>query len=66
MWKRIDMSKLRITWKKSTIGYNKNQRKVVEALGLRSLNGVVEHDNSPQIRGMIHKVRHLVHVEEIG
>jgi len=60
------MSKLRITWKKSTIGYNKNQRKVVEALGLRSLNGVVEHDNSPQIRGMIHKVRHLVHVEEIG
>ncbi len=60
------MSKLRITWKKSTIGYNKNQRKVVEALGLRSLNGVVEHDNSPQIRGMIQKVRHLVQVEEIG
>lgn len=60
------MSKLRITWKKSTIGYNKNQRRTVEALGLRSLNSVVEHDNSPQIRGMIQKVRHLVQVEEIG
>jgi large subunit ribosomal protein L30 len=60
------MSKLRITWKKSTIGYNKNQKKIVQALGLRALNGVVEHDNSPQIRGMVNKVRHLVEVEEIG
>lgn len=60
------MSRLRITWKKSTIGYNKDQRKVVEALGLRRLNGVVEHDDSPQIRGMVQKVRHLVHVEEIN
>ncbi|MFC2028095.1 50S ribosomal protein L30 [Chloroflexota bacterium] len=60
------MSKLRITWKKSAIGYNKNQRKVVQALGLRSLNGVVEHDDSPQIRGMVNKIKHLVQVEEIG
>ncbi|NQT73506.1 MAG: 50S ribosomal protein L30 [Chloroflexi bacterium] len=60
------MSKLRITWKKSAIGYNKNQRKVVQALGLRSLNGVVEHNDSPQIRGMVNKIKHLVQVEEIG
>ena len=58
------MSKLRITWKKSAIGYAKDQKRVVKALGLRSLNDVVEHNNSPQIRGMIRKVRHLVEVEE--
>ncbi len=59
------MSKLRITWKKSTIGYARVQRRGVKALGLRSLNDVVEHNNSPQIRGMINKVRHLVKVEEV-
>jgi len=60
------MSRLRVTWKKSAIGYAKNQKLVVKALGLRSLNGVVEHSDTPQIRGMIRKVRHLVKVEEIG
>lgn len=60
------MSRLRITWKKSAIGYNKNQRKIVQALGLRALNGVVEHDDSPQIRGMVKKIQHLVEVEEIN
>ena len=58
------MSKLRITWKKSGIGYAKNQRRVIEALGLRSLNDVVEHNDSPQIRGMINKIQQLVKVEE--
>ena len=60
------MSRLRITWKKSSIGYNKNQQKVVVALGLRSLNHVVEHDDSPQIRGMVKKIEHLLEVEEIS
>lgn len=60
------MSRLRITWKKSTIGYNKNQGKVIQALGLRALNGVVEHNDSPQIRGMVKKIQHLVEVEEIS
>ena len=60
------MSRLRITWKKSAIGYNKNQRKIVQALGLRSLNGTVEHDDSPQIRGMVKKIEHLLQVEEVG
>jgi len=60
------MSRLRITCKRSPIGYSKNQKRVVQALGLRSVNSTVEHDNSPQIRGMVHKVRHLLEVEEIG
>lgn len=58
------MSRLRITWKKSSIGYNKSQHKVVKALGLHSLNSVVEHDNSPQIKGMVKKIEHLLEVEE--
>ncbi len=60
------MSRLRITWKKSSIGYNKKQQRVVVALGLRSLNQVVEHDDSPQIRGMVKKIEHLLAVEEIS
>ncbi|MCD5412923.1 MAG: 50S ribosomal protein L30 [Dehalococcoidia bacterium] len=60
------MSRRRVTWKKSAIGYARDQRLVVKALGLRSLNSVVEHNDSPQIRGMIRKIRHLVKVEEIG
>lgn len=60
------MSRLRITLKKSAIGYDRDQRKVVKALGLRALNRTVEHDDSPQIRGMVRKVQHLVQIEEIG
>ena len=60
------MAKLRITWKKSAIGYAKDQKATVRALGLRKLHQSVEHEDSPQIRGMAHKVRHLVTMEEIG
>ena len=56
--------KLVITYKKSVIGYNRRQRGSVRALGLRHLGDVVEHDDTPVIRGMINKVRHLVAVEE--
>ncbi len=59
------MSQLRIKLVKSSIGYNKNQRKISQALGLRSLNQVVEHTDSPQIRGMINKIPHLLKVEDI-
>lgn len=59
------MSQLRIKLKKSAIGYNKNQRKIAQALGLRSLNQVVEHSDSSQIRGMINKIPHLLEVEEV-
>ena len=59
------MSKLRVTWKKSAIGYAADQKRTVRALGLRRLNQTIEHDDNPVIRGMVHKIRHLVQVEEI-
>ena len=59
------MTKLHITYKKSAIGYNKKQKATVEALGLRKLNQTVEHEDTPVIRGMIHKISHLVTVEEV-
>jgi large subunit ribosomal protein L30 len=60
------MSKVRITWIKSSIGYASDQRRTLEALGLRRLNQVVEHNDSASIRGMIRKVRHLVKAEEVN
>ena len=57
-------NKLIITYKKSVIGYDKRQRGTIRALGLRRLGDVAEHDDTPVIRGMIAKVRHLVAVEE--
>ena len=58
------MAKLRITWKKSAIGYAKDQGATLKALGFHRLNQTVEQDDSPSICGMIEKVRHLVKVEE--
>ncbi len=60
------MPKLRITWKKSAIGYGEAQKQTIKALGLRRLNQTVEHDDSRSIRGMITRVKHLVKVEEYG
>ena len=54
------MAKLRITWKKSSIGKPESQKRTVRALGLRKLHQTVEHEDTPQIRGMINKVSHLV------
>jgi large subunit ribosomal protein L30 len=59
------MSKLKITYTKSTIGYNKGQKATMQALGLRKLNQTVEQDDTPVIRGMVKKVEHLVSVEEV-
>lgn len=58
------MAKLRISWRKSAIGYGKDQKRTIEALGLRRLGQTVEHTDTPAIRGMIVKVRHLVQVAE--
>ncbi len=58
------MAKLRITWIKSSIGYEKSQKRTLMALGLHRLNKSVVHEDSNSIRGMINKVRHLVKVEE--
>jgi large subunit ribosomal protein L30 len=57
--------KLRITYAKSAIGYNKKQKGTIKALGFRKLYETVEHDDTPVIRGMINKVSHLVVVEEV-
>jgi large subunit ribosomal protein L30 len=59
------VAKLKITYKKSTIGYAQDQKDTVAALGLKKLGTSVVHDDNPVIRGMIHKVRHLVEVEEL-
>lgn len=58
------MANLRITWVKSAIGYKEDQKRTIKALGLRRLQQTVEHDDSPTVRGMINRVRHLVKVEE--
>lgn len=59
------MSKLKLTWKKSSIGYNQRQKLTVRSLGLKKLNQSVEHDDNPAIRGMIKKVQHLITVQEL-
>lgn len=59
------MAKLRITLLRSTIGRLPAQRATVEALGLRKIGHAVEHEDTPQLRGMVEKVKHMVKVEEI-
>ena len=59
------MSTLRVTWRKSAIGYSKDQKATITALGLRRLHHTVEHQATPSIRGMVFKVRHLVDVDGI-
>jgi len=60
------MAKLRITQVKSSIGYTKRQKATLEALGLKKLNNPVEHEATPQIVGMVNKLRHLISVEEVN
>lgn len=60
------MSKLRITYRKSIIGYSRDQRGTLYALGLRKLNQSVIKPDNPSVRGMVFKIRHLVHVEEVN
>ncbi|HZX45765.1 MAG TPA: 50S ribosomal protein L30 [Clostridia bacterium] len=60
------MAKLRIKLVRSVIGSKKDQKATVEALGLRKISQVVEKNDTPEIRGMINKVRHLVEVEEVN
>ena len=55
---------LKVTLRKSTIGFNKTQAQTVQGMGLRRINHTVELPDTEAIRGMIHKVRHLVEVTE--
>ncbi len=58
------MSKLRVTWIKSGIGYEESQKRTLKSLGFHRLNQSVVHEDTNSVRGMINKVRHLVKVEE--
>ena len=59
------MAKLRITYKKSAIGYTVRQKATVKALGFKRLYETIEHEDSPAIRGMINSISHLLSVEEV-
>ena len=54
--------RVKITLVKSTIGFNKDQSKVVQGMGLRRIGHSVDLADTPATRGMIHKVRHLVEI----
>lgn len=58
------MAKIKITLTKSVIGYPEDQRLTVRALGLRKIRTSAVQEDNPVIRGMIHKVQHLVKVEK--
>jgi large subunit ribosomal protein L30 len=60
------MAKLKITQVKSSIGYTKRQKLTLESLGLKKLNTPIIHEATPQIVGMVNKLRHLISVEEVN
>ena len=60
------MAKVKVTLKRSLSGRPESQRRTVRALGLRKINSVVELPDNPAIRGQLHKVEHLIKVEEIA
>lgn len=59
------MAKLRLTLTKSLIGRKAEHIATAKALGLKKIGNVVEHEDTPQIKGMINKVNYLVKVEEV-
>ncbi len=58
------MAKIKVIQKRSVIGRKQDQKDTVRALGLKRINDVAIHEDRPEIRGMINKVRHIVEVEE--
>lgn len=60
------MAKLKVTLKRSLIGRPETQRRTVRSLGLHKLNSVNELPDNPAVRGQLHKVEHIVSVEEIA
>ena len=59
------MAKIRVKLVKSIIGRKEDQVSTVKALGLKKINSEVEHEATPQIRGMVQKIIHLVEVKEM-
>ena len=60
--KSAEAKRIKVKLVKSTIGFGKKQAAVVQGLGLKFLNDTVEVMDTPAMRGMIHKVRHMVEV----
>jgi|TARA_B100001248_G_scaffold149287_1_gene111993 large subunit ribosomal protein L30 len=58
------MAKIKVTKQKSAINRTKRQKLTLEALGLKKIGQTVEHEATPNIMGMVNKVKHLVSVEE--
>tara|TARA_A100000164_G_scaffold243208_1_gene216242 strand:- start:438 stop:614 length:177 start_codon:yes stop_codon:yes gene_type:complete len=58
------MSKIKIQQTRSRIGRPKDQKRTLDALGLKKMNQVVEHNLTPQIQGMLNKVNHLIKIIE--
>jgi len=59
------MARLKVQQTKSKIGCKQNQRDTLRSLGLKRIGDVVVKEDKPEIRGMVHTVRHLVTVEEV-
>ena len=59
------MNPLKVTQVRSVIGSKQDQKRTVRALGLKRIRDSRVHEDTPQIRGMLHKVRHLVSYEEV-
>ncbi len=60
------VAKLRITWIKSDIGHKFDQKATIKSLGFKRLNESIDRGDSPSLRGMISKVKHLVKVEIVN
>jgi large subunit ribosomal protein L30 len=58
------MTKIKITQVKSIIGSTKRQRATLQTLGIRRINHTVEREDTPEVLGMIEKIRHLVRIEQ--
>tara|TARA_Y100000589_G_scaffold193408_1_gene183009 strand:- start:514 stop:696 length:183 start_codon:yes stop_codon:yes gene_type:complete len=60
------MAKIKIKQVRSKIDRPERQKRTLEALGLKKINQVVEHENTPQIMGMVNAIKHLIEVEEVN
>jgi len=60
------MAQLKVTQVRSTIGTKRNHRETLRTLGLRKIRQFTVREDTPQVRGLIHTVRHLVTVEEVN
>ena len=59
------MSLLKVTQVRSVVGSKQRHKRTVRALGLKRIRDIRVHEDTPQIRGMVQKVQHLVHAEEV-